>query len=42
MKAFLVEKTGDKEFTSDIKEVAIPKMCRRRDSYKSYILIIKL
>jgi acrylyl-CoA reductase (NADPH) len=25
MKAFLVEKTGDKEFTSDIKEIPIPK-----------------
>ena len=25
MKAFLVEKTGDKEFSADIKDVAIPK-----------------
>ena len=27
MKAFLVEKIGDKEFTADVKEVAIPKCC---------------
>ena len=41
MKAFLVEKTGDKEFTADIKEIPIPKCAEEEIVIKVTYIIYK-